>query len=418
MDRKIDRSVLRRERTRRIAIRTTVVLVIIIAVISIIMTLERGVDASDIRIATAETGPLETTVAASGRVEPAFEEIITSPVSSRILKVFVQPGDTVSAGTPLLQLDLESTRTAYEQLLDKYGIARQSLTQLQLSNRTMLSDLSMQIEVKEILLHGLEIDVENERKLDSIGSGTGERVRQAENTLKASTLELRQLRSKLANETLRAEAAERAAQLELSSLDKEMIMMSRTLEQGRIPAPHSGTVTYVNSGIGSQITAGERIAVVSDLSLFRINGEVPEGSSSRVGLGASVRIRIGATELTGNVSNITPQARGGAVSFTVTPDDPRNTRLKSGLRTEMYVSYGYKDSVIRIPNGPYFKGPGNYTLFVSDRDGTRLRQRDIRLGDSNRDFVEVISGLRPGERVAVSDMEEYRRYSSLKIKHN
>ena len=62
--------------------------------------------------------------------------------------------------------------------------------------------------------------------------------------------------------------------------------------------------------------------------------------------------------MAGVVTNLTPQAKGGMVSFIVRLDENHNSRLRSGLRAELTVNYGYKDKVLRILNGPYFKGPG------------------------------------------------------------
>jgi HlyD family secretion protein len=81
----------------------------------------------------------------------------------------------------------------------------------------------------------------------------------------------------------------------------------------------------------------------------------------------------------------------------------------------MQVIYGYKDNVLRIPNGIYFNGPGTYQLFVVDSEN-QLQRRDVKLGDSNREFVEVLSGLKAGDRVVISDMSEYKSSKSLKLK--
>ncbi len=415
MDKIIDKKQLRIEKRNLILKWCGIASVAIAAVAVLLLTFEKSVSERDIHIATVDTGPLETTVTASGRIVPAFEEIINSPVDTRILKVFVHPGDSVKEGMPLLQLDLESAETNYRKLLDEQQMKQQELTQLKLNNSTQLSELAMQIEVKQMQVSRMKIDVENERRLDSLGSGTGERVRQAETAYMAGTLELKQLREKLANEKLRSRAAEKMQILSVSSFEKDLALMRRTLDLGRIPAPHSGTVTFISNEIGSRIAAGEKVAVVSDLSRFKINGEVPEGSSDRVGIGAGVKARIGNTELTGTVTNITPQAKSGVVSFSVSLDDASNSKLRSGLRTELYVSYGYKDNVTRIPSGQYFKGPGDYGIFVMDGD-SHLKKRKVQLGDSNREYVEVVSGLQPGDKVVVSDMEEYKNSDKLKIK--
>lgn len=415
MDKQISKSQLRRERNTKLMKWGGATLLVVLGVTALIVSLEKGINRRDVRLGAAEQGALETTVNATGRVVPAFEEVINSPVDTRILKVYAQAGDSVEEGAPLLQLDLETAETNYSKLLNERDMRRQELTQLQLNNHTQLSELAMQIEVKQMQVNQLKVEVENERRLDSLGSGTGDRVRQAETAYTTGKLELRQLRERLANEKLRNAAAEKVQSLNVSSFEQDLALMRRTLDQGRIPAPHAGVLTYIANEIGRRITAGEKVAVVSDLSQFKIEGEVAEGSSDRVGVGSEVIVRIGKTELKGTVTNLTPQAKGGVISFTVKLEDPRNPRLRSGLRTELSVSYGYKSSVLRIPNGQYFKGPGEYNLFVKDGDN-HLSQRKVRLGDSNRDYVEVLSGLNAGDSVAVSDMEQFNKSKTLKLK--
>ncbi|MDE6450631.1 MAG: efflux RND transporter periplasmic adaptor subunit [Muribaculaceae bacterium] len=415
MDKKIDSNILRTERRIRWIKRGAVVAVAVTAVVVVLSMIGSSVNRRDLFIATVDNGPLEITVPASGRVVPAYEEIINSPVTTRILKVYAQPGDTVKAGTPLLQLDLEQEETALNKLIDSRVMEQQELEQLRINNRTLLSDLEMQIEVNGMQVNRLAVEVANERRLDSIGSGTGDRVRQAETAYATAVLQLKQLRIKLDNERMRTAAAEQVQQLGMSSVDKDIALKQRTLEQGRIPAPNDGIITYLMTELGTQVSAGERVAVVSDLSRFKISADVPEGSSNKVEVGAEVNVRIGNTVIHGNVTNITPQAKSGVVSFMVRLDDPCNSRLRSGLRTDLYVTYGYKDNVTRLPSGTYFKGPGDYELFVMDGDN-RLVKRLVKLGDSNRDYVEVVGGLVAGDRVVVNDMERYRTKKELKIK--
>lgn len=415
MDKKVDIKILKREKRIRFIKAGVIIAIVIFIVWFIIRSLLPKIDESSLQFSITDTGPLPTTTPASGRIAPAFEEVITSPVESRIIKVYAKTGDSIQAGTPLIELDLTTTQTSYSKMLDQYEISRHELKQLQLSNRTLISELSMLAKVKQMQLNGLKLDLINERKLDSLGSGTGERVRQAETALASAALELAQHNERLANERQRCNAAEQIKTLEISSFKKDLELMRQTLERGRIPAPHTGVVTYVNNEIGSRIGAGERLAVVSDLSQFRIDGEVAEGSSAKVQAGARVRIRIGSRELLGIVNNIAPQSRNGMVNFTVDLDQPRDPSLRSGIRAELYVDFGYKDNAVRIANGPYFKGPGEYNLFVAGPD-RKLTRRTIRLGDSNREYVEVVSGLSPGDRVVVSDMERYSGSKTIGLK--
>jgi HlyD family secretion protein len=387
----------------------------VLCVAGVLLSLKKSVRENDLTFGEVTVGALETTVSASGKVVPGYEEIINSPVDSRIVAVFAQAGDSVAAGTPLLELDLQSAQTDYAKKLDERSIKQNDITRENLNTATALSQLAMQIKVKEMEVTRLGVELRNEQRLDSLGSGTGDRVRQAETALSTGRLELQQLREKYANDQKIQRATEQARTLELNVMDKDIELMRRTLADGEIPAPHSGTLTFIATEIGSRVAAGQKVAVVSDLSQFKIQGEIPDGSRDRVAIGSKVLINVGKTKLTGTVTNISPQSNQNQIGFTAALDDPRNEHLRPGLSLEMQVIYGYKDNVLRIPNGIYFNGPGTYQLFVVDSED-QLQRRDVRLGDSNREFVEVLSGLKAGDRVVVSDMSEYKSSKSLKLK--
>lgn len=337
MDRKIDKKQIRKEARLRYAKIGLAVTCAAAAILSLSLLSGKSVYERDLSFGVADIGPLETTVAATGRVVPAFEEIINSPVDTRIVAVYAQPGDSVKAGTPLLLLDLKTAEADYSKLLGERKIKQNELTQLQLANSTRQSELAMQIKVKEMDVNRLAIEVDNERRLDSIGSGTGERVRQTETAYSTGVLELEQLRASLANERLRSRASEDIQRQALANFDQDLAIMKQKLDEGRIPAPHSGILSFISNEIGSRVTAGQKVAVVSDLSHFKIEGEVPESSSNRTGIGADVIVRIGSAELKGRVTNISPQSKAGIIPVTIALDDASNPRLRSGLRDRKSV---------------------------------------------------------------------------------
>ena len=73
------------------------------------------------------------------------------------------------------------------------------------------------------------------------------------------------------------------------------------------------------------------------------------------------------------------------------------------------------DDVMRVANGSFYTGPGTYDLFVMEGED-ELVKRKVRLGDSNFECVEVVDGLKPGDRVVTSDMKEFKERDNLKIK--
>lgn len=384
--------------------------------ISLFIASRASVSREDLMIATVDTGTIETTVTGSGAVVPAFEEIINSPINSRIIEVYCKAGDSVDVDTPLLRLDLQSAETELKKLKDQIEIKNYELQQQKVNNSTRVSDLTMQVRVKEMAVNRLEVELRNERYLDSLGSGTGDRVRQAELAYNTGRLELEQMRQQLANERKVTDAGLNVKNLDINIARKNLGEMSRTLDDAQIKAPRKATLTFINDQIGQKVSEGEKIAIISDLSHFKVDGEIADAYGDRVRVGSKAVVRVGRKErMDGTVSNVTPLSRNGVISFTVRLDNDADRRLRSGLRTDIYIMCDVMEDVRRIKNGSYYTGPGTYELFVFNDDNELVR-RSVRLGDSNFEFVEVVDGLKEGDRVVVSDMKRFINSTSVKVK--
>lgn len=384
--------------------------------VSLFIASRASVSREDLMIATVDTGTIETTVTGSGAVVPAFEEIINSPINSRIIEVYCKAGDSVDVDTPLLRLDLQSTETELNKLKDQIEIKNYELEQQKVNNSTRVSDLTMQVKVKEMAVNRLEVELRNERYLDSLGSGTGDRVRQAELAYNTGRLELEQMRQQLANERKVTDAGLNVKNLDINIARKNLGEMSRTLDDAQIKAPRKATLTFINDQIGQKVSEGEKIAIISDLSHFKVDGEIADAYGDRVRVGSKAVVRVGRKErMDGTVSNVTPLSRNGVISFTVRLDNDADRRLRSGLRTDVYIMCDVMEDVRRIKNGSYYTGPGTYELFVFNGNDELVR-RSVRLGDSNFEFVEVVDGLKEGDRVVVSDMKRFINSTSVKVK--
>ena len=122
----------------------------IAAIAGISMFVQDGIKRSSLTIGVADRGALETSVAGTGRVVPAFEQIINSPISSRIVEVYSKEGDTVDVGTPLLRLDLESTENEIGRLADERRSKVLETEQTRLNNTTYLADPEMQAKAQHM----------------------------------------------------------------------------------------------------------------------------------------------------------------------------------------------------------------------------------------------------------------------------
>ena len=413
MDREISKEQRNREKRRMWMKWGGTVVVGIVAVIALMQLMQESLHERDIVFSVVDEGSIDVSVSASGKVVPAFEEIINSPINSRILEVYKKGGDSVEVGTPILRLDLLSAETDYKKQLDEVQMNELKLEQLRIQNRSKLSEMEMQLKVSRMELNRKAVELRNEQYLDSLGAGTTDKVRQVELDYNVSKLKLEEDEQKFINEQATADADLKVKELELNIARKTLAETKRTLDDARIKAPRKAILTYVNTDIGAQVAQGEKVAIVSDLSHFKIEGEIADTYGDRIAAGSRAIVKVGKEELAGTVTDVTPLSKNGVMSFSVRLEQDNHKRLRSGLKTDVYVLTAVKDSVMRIANGSYYVGPGEYELFV--RSGNELLKQKVQLGDSNYELVEVVSGLKPGDQVVVSDMSNYKNKRKMKL---
>lgn len=414
MDRAIPVGVQRKRRMVRYGKYAAIVAVVMGVAVWLGTLMLSSVDKKSLITSQVDRGTIDVSIIATGKVVPAFEEVIISPISAQILEVYAHSGDTVDVGTPLLRLDLQSAQTDYSKALDEQEIRRQQMVQLTTNTETQLSDRRMQLEVEEMKIGQLEAQLRNEQYLDSLGSGTKDRVHQAEITLRTAQMQLKQLKQQYENEVRVRKADLRMKQLQDGIADKGLDETRRTLDGANIRSPRKATLTYISNEIGSIVGSGSKVAVISDLTHFKVDCSIADTYSDRVMAGGRVLVKIGKERLFGTINTVTPLSQDGVITFTVLMDNPSHPKLRSGLKAEVFVITNIKEDVLRIRNGSYYTGAGNYTLFIY-KDEHTLVPRTIQLGDCNYDYVEVISGLEEGDSVVVNDMQRYKGKEKIRV---
>lgn len=418
MDREIPKQKIISRRRRRIIIGAGVTALAAGLVIAITSFTEESVPLKDIRLATADRGDIESAINGNGTVVAAFEEVIVSPVNSRILEVYHHSGDVVEAGMPLLKLDLGEVSTRESAERDELAMMRLDHQRLDASHQTRLSDLRMQIKVAEMKLRKKEVELANERYLDSIGSGTTDRVREAEFSLRTQRLELDQLRDQLANEQRMLSAENDAKLLEISIKEHSLAQTGRVLTDAEIRSPRRATVTTISDRLGATVGQGQQVAVISDLDHYSIDATVTESSAQEIMPGARVHVTFGRNHTEGFLSSIAPTSVNGMVEVKITLDNDSLDILRPGIKTDIKISNGLRQDVIRIPNLSFYSGPNNYTLYIRPSGADYLERRTVKLGSAGYDYIEVVSGINPGDEIVTSPTSAFGNARRVNLRKN
>jgi HlyD family secretion protein len=200
----------------------------------------------------------------------------------------------------------------------------------------------------------------------------------------------------------------RELETEINIQRNKIVKAKDLVDQAYVKAPFHGDLSWVIDQPGASVSEGQQIARVADFSSYKLKGSISNAWSGRVISGQRVGVRNQGRELNGTIENIMPAVSQGMMECLIRIDSGDISMLRPAQQLEIRVIISNKNNVLRIPNGPYYKDRGYKEMYVIN--GNKAYRRKILLGDANFDYVEVLEGVKPGERVILTDLgEKYTR---------
>ncbi len=416
MDRALSDVVKQKRKRNRILQITIYSLVFLFAILSLRFVIKPSVQAAEIRTAQAETGDVEASVSASGIVSPEFEEVVISPVQSRIVHIYHNTGDQVNNGDSILLLDRKNIQLSWEKLKDELNIKENNINQLKLRLEKSLIDLQTQYEIKKLQVENMEAELEEEKYLNKIGGSTKEKIEKAELNLKISRLELEQIRQNIQNQEESMQAELLGLNYEISIQQKNVNDLLDKLNHTCIIADKEGVITWINDQIGKNVNQGEELVKIANLQSYEVTGSISDMYADKLSGGGKVIVRVNDdTDLRGEITSISPAVSGNVVNFKIRLTQKNHPLLRPNLRVDVSVVTSYNENVVRVQNGPFYQGAKSQVVFIVE--GDELVSRKVTFGESNFDYVEIVSGIEDGEEVVVSDLSDREKQKKIRLKN-
>jgi RND family efflux transporter MFP subunit len=203
--------------------------------------------------------------------------------------------------------------------------------------------------------------------------------------------------------TRRAQAVAKIAQAKAQA-DVARAMLSYT----RVTAPFPGVVTEKRADAGSMAVPGVPIVVLEDTGHYRLEASVPETYLGTLKVGSRVRVVLGTPpgkEIPGTVSEVVPQVDPESRTFTVKVDLPAGgQRFRTGMFGRVLFPTGKEDLLV-VPQKAILRVGGYDALYTVTADNV-ARLVMVTTGKAFGDEVEILSGIEPGTRVAISPLEK------------
>jgi len=417
MDREISIEFVKR-RKRKKAIKLIIGFAIFSVVFVILSSLIKPhVNLNNYKVATADCGNIEVSFSAYGLVIPQYSEVITSPISTTVLRVNFLSGANVNEHDTLIIPDIQKELNKYVSLQYELAINKnRSLRCVQEANQK-INNLRLVLKADSIKIEQLASSWRKEKQLLDIGGECQEKVDLIEMDYKIAKINRDKLTQEYKSITQLSALDKNIQDIELAILSDKLDEQRLLINNSFIRPKQSGVLTSVMVQPGQQINIGQQIATIADISKFKIVGTVPGKYANRLNYNQKVKVYIQDSMVRGIISGIAPEVKNESVNFTVTLDNPTCNFLRAQLKTDVRIIQSLKQNVIRLPFENYYQEDSFVEMFVVN--GDVLEKRKVLLGGCSFDYVEVISGISTGEKVVLSKelAESYKSYKSIGFKN-
>ena len=345
--------------------------------------------------AAAVEQPLTRFIRASGSLTAEEQADVAAEIAGRIVATPVERGTPVQEGTVLVRI---SPAEAEAQLREAEANAAQIEARLGIANGGAFNAN----DVPEVRTAKGALDLA-ENEFNRIRSLLDQRV--------VSQSEFEQRRTQFEAARQQYDSARNGASQQFQALQgarARVALARKALADTTVRAPFTGLVGERVVSVGDYVTKGARVAVVVRVNPLRIQLTVPEQFISAVAVGAQVTFQVDAfpgREFTGTVRYISPalEATRRALTIEAVVANPAN-ELKPGLFATARVEHPERTPGIMVPKSAILTTAGVSRVYVVN--GDHVEERIISLGQEADTLVEIATGLKPGEKVATTNLSQ------------
>lgn len=374
------------------------------------------VERTGINIAEVKSQKFDDYVRVDGRVEPIRTVQISPEEGGIVMEMVVEEGAQVRKGDVIIRLsnsnlDLQILNAEAE-LAEKQNILRNtqiSMEQDRLNNRTDQAQLELDVQRKH---RGY---MQKKKLFD-------DKLIAKEDYLQAKEdYELAKRRHSLINQRLNQDSIYRLAQVDqmednLANMQKNIQLIRKRKESLNVVSPIDGELGLLDVELGQNISAGQKIGQINDLTAYKVTGQIDEHYIDRVHKDLIASSARNERDMSLRLRKVYPEVREGKfkVEFVFTDKCPDN--IRSGQTCFLSLQLGQPVDAVVIPKGSFYSTTGGKWIFVVDPSGNKAYRRNIRLGRQNPEFYEVLEGLEPGEQIITNGYESYGDATILTIK--
>jgi HlyD family secretion protein len=416
-----DESVKKRKRQKQIGMIVVAVIAVLGATLGIskIKPALPGVDIGTVWPDTVKRGSMLRQVRGLGSLVPIPEDVRLIPAETdvHVERILVLPGTPVTPDTVIMELsnpqveqeaigaglDLRSAEAEYHNTKAKID---SDLMSLRSGAATVEADYE-----------NAKREADQNRELSKIGVVSS-------SVLKASLSKEKELATRFKLEEDRIAESTKAIETQLAvqqaTIEQKKALLGlkqRQKDSLRVKAGIPGVLQELSVQVGQRAAQGAILAKVVQPEHLKAELKIPETQAKDIVIGQKAEIDTHNGILKGSVSRIDPAVQAGTVTVDVKLelDGPRPNGLRPDLSVDGTITLERLDNVLYVGRPAFGQEKSTVGMFKIDADGNTATRVPVEMGRSSVNTIEIVRGLKEGDRVILSDMSRYDTQNQIKL---
>lgn len=371
-----------------------------------------SVSSSRLAFAVVERGPFVRDIAAEGKVVAAVSPTLYA-TSGGAVTLKVHAGDTVKIGQVLATIVSPELTNKLAQEQSNADAMEVEYRRAQIDARKQRSALQETYDNATIDQTTAERNLDRYQKAFAKGAVSSMDVDKAKDALDKAKIATTHAKANLGldNDSLNFDI-----QSKKLAHERQLLLvkdLQRQVDDLNVKSPVEGQVGQLFIAERATVAKDAQLLSVIDLSALQVEMQVPESFARDLGIGMSGEISGNGHVWKGLVSAISPEVVNGQVAARLRFDGETPKQLRQNQRLSVRVLLDKRDNVLTVQRGSFVdESGGSYAYVVRDGIATKT---PIRVGASSIDKVEILDGLKEGDRIVISGTDSFKSAATVAI---
>ncbi|UPG86960.1 efflux RND transporter periplasmic adaptor subunit [Luteibacter aegosomatis] len=386
------------------AVAAVAVLAFVAPKVSTMFSADSSVSASRLSFGTVTRGTFVRDIAAEGKVVAAVSPTLYAPYGGAVV-LQVHAGDVVKKGQVLAVVSSPELTNKLAQEKSNADAMQVEYLRAQVDATKKRNELQKNFDNSVIDQTAAERDLKRYQTAFDKGAVPVADVDKAKSALDKAAITQKHAKSDLAmdNDSLTFDV--KAKKL---AHDRQVLMvqdLERQVDDLNVKSPVDGQVGQLFIAERATVAKDAQLLSVIDLSALEVEMKVPESFARDLAIGMPGEISGNGKQWKGKVSAVSPEVVNGEVAARLRFDGTTPQQLRQSQRLSVRVLLDSRDNVLTVQRGSFVdESAGRYAYVVNDGMADR---RDIRVGASSIDKVEILDGLKEGDKIVISGADSF-----------